>query len=376
MKLELMPARKLLFSCLLLFSVSQVDATPPPRYTVRDLGILSGFRSSSANAVNNRGWVTGAILARDGTTRAYLYHEGILTNLGGLGSPAHRAKGHGISSVGNAINDQGDVTGWAYVDDEVTHAFLYHHGKMRDLGKLNFIIEGTLDEWVGSSGNAINNSGEIAGVSSDADAYGRAFLYTRGHMTNLGMPPGEDSDASSNFQFTVLKQTGLNDRGEMVIIVDGPYHSHEANKSRLYLYKYGKFHRIATLSDPANFLSVLLNNRGVVAGTYYDKNERVCGFHLHRSRVEKIGSLLHSYQTDVRAINNLGQIIGSSDYHAGKSHAFLYSQGKMTDLNNRIHAGSGWVLESANGINDKGQIVGTGIHNGKTRAFMLTPLNY
>ena len=374
MKLELMPARKFLFSCLLLLSVSQVDAASPPRYTVRDLGILSGFRSSSANAVNNRGWVTGDILARDGTTRAFLYHAGILTNLGGLGSPAHRAKGHGISSVGNAINDQGDVTGWAYVDDEVTHAFLYHHGKMRDLGILSFIREAAPDTWVSSSGDAINNKGQISGTSSDADAYGRAFLYARGHMTNLGMPLGEDSDAS-NFQFTVSKQTGLNDRGEMVIIVDGPYHSREANKSRLYLYKYGKFHRIATLSDPANFLSVLLNNRGVVAGTYYDKNERVCGFHLHRSRVEKIGSLLHSYQTDVRAINNLGQIVGSSDYHAGNSHAFLYSRRMVTDLNNLIPSGSGWILENANGINDKGQIVGTGKHHGKTRAFMLTPLN-
>lgn len=369
-----MPARKLLFSCLLLFTASRAGAAPPTRYALQDLGILPGFRMSSANAVNSRGMVTGDITAKDGTTRTFLYHDGSMTNLGGLSSPAHRAKGYAISSVGTAINDQGDVTGWAYVDEEVTHAFLYHHGKMRDLGILSLIRDAAPDMWVSSSGDAINNKGQISGTSSDADAYGRAFLYARGHMANLGMPPGEDSDAS-NSQFTVIKQTGLNDRGEMVVIVDGPYHSYGVLKSRIYLYKYGKFHRTATVSYPASFSSVILNNRGVVEGTYYDKNEKLCGFHLHRGRIEKIGPLIHSDQTEVRAINNLGQIVGSSDYHAGNSHAFLYSHRMVTDLNNLIPAGSGWVLENANGINDRGQIVGTGKHHGKTRAFMLTPLN-
>lgn len=374
MKLELLPSRKLLFTCLLLLTVSQAGAAPPPRYAVRDLGILPGFRASNANAINSRGIVTGDILAQDGTTRAFLYHDGILTNLGGLGSPAHRAKRYAISSVGTALNDLGEVTGWAYVDDGVTHAFLYRHGKMRDLGKLNFIMDCTSDELVGSSGSAINNSGEIAGVSSDADAYGRAFLYSRGQLSNLGMPPGKDS-SSYNFQFTVLKGTALNDHSEMVIIVDGPYHT-RVLKSSLYLYKSRKFHRIATVSNPAMFSSVTLNNRGVIAGNYYDRNEKLCGFRENRGRIEKIGTLLHSYQTDVRAINNQGQIVGSSDFHVGNSHAFLYSHGKMTDLNNLIPAGSGWILESANGINDKGQIAGTGSHNHKTRAFVLTPLSH
>jgi probable HAF family extracellular repeat protein len=39
----------------------------------------------------------------------------------------------------------------------------------------------------------------------------------------------------------------------------------------------------------------------------------------------------------------------------------------------RYTSDSGWVLEIANGINVKGQIVGTGKHCGKTRAFVLTP---
>jgi hypothetical protein len=57
------------------------------------------------------------------------------------------------------------------------------------------------------------------------------------------------------------------------------------------------------------------------------------------------------------------------------THAFLYSRGKMQDLNNLLASHSGWVLASANGINDYGQIVGYGfgpLPNGP-HAFLLTP---
>ena len=47
--------------------------------------------------------------------------------------------------------------------------------------------------------------------------------------------------------------------------------------------------------------------------------------------------------------------------------------GEMTDLNTLIPAGTGWILESAAGISDGGQIVGYGILSGKRRAFLLTP---
>jgi hypothetical protein len=45
----------------------------------------------------------------------------------------------------------------------------------------------------------------------------------------------------------------------------------------------------------------------------------------------------------------------------------------MIDLNSLLDSGSGWVLTSANGINDSGQITGTGIFQGQTHAYLLTP---
>jgi probable HAF family extracellular repeat protein len=45
----------------------------------------------------------------------------------------------------------------------------------------------------------------------------------------------------------------------------------------------------------------------------------------------------------------------------------------MQDLNDLIPAGSGWELRSAAAINSSGQIVGEGLINGETRAFLATP---
>jgi hypothetical protein len=44
----------------------------------------------------------------------------------------------------------------------------------------------------------------------------------------------------------------------------------------------------------------------------------------------------------------------------------------MEDLD-PILGDSHWVLESAVAINAKGQIAGVGLHDGKLRAFVLTP---
>ena len=46
----------------------------------------------------------------------------------------------------------------------------------------------------------------------------------------------------------------------------------------------------------------------------------------------------------------------------------------MTDLNAVLPSGSGLFLEFATAINDAGQIVGWGLLNGETPAFLLTPL--
>ncbi len=68
-----------------------------------------------------------------------------------------------------------------------------------------------------------------------------------------------------------------------------------------------------------------------------------------------------------------GARIGS---HSPYSSAFLWDQRYgMVDLNNLLPEDSGWdYLESAEGINNNGQIIGLGSINGRKHAFLLNPV--
>jgi probable HAF family extracellular repeat protein len=72
------------------------------------------------------------------------------------------------------------------------------------------------------------------------------------------------------------------------------------------------------------------------------------------------------------AINDSGVVVGRSTF-SNTYHAFVYSAGKMKDLNKLIPTGSGWVLTEADGINASGQIIGMGTHSGQEHGYLLTP---
>jgi len=74
-------------------------------------------------------------------------------------------------------------------------------------------------------------------------------------------------------------------------------------------------------------------------------------------------------------INSGGDFVGYADIASGASHAFLYDNGHMMDLNGMVDSSAaGWVLSSAGDINDSGWIAGEGVTpTGFTHAFLLTP---
>ncbi len=59
---------------------------------------------------------------------------------------------------------------------------------------------------------------------------------------------------------------------------------------------------------------------------------------------------------------------------SNNTHAVLWDKGSIKNLNNLIPPKSGWVLYSAQDINDQGEIVGDGRINGSYHAYLLTPV--
>jgi probable HAF family extracellular repeat protein len=82
--------------------------------------------------------------------------------------------------------------------------------------------------------------------------------------------------------------------------------------------------------------------------------------------------------SEARAINASGVVVGSFEVPGPDaqllSFAFVYTGGKMLDLNALVAAKSGFSLQEATAVNDAGQIVGFGTNAaGQLHAFLLNP---
>jgi probable HAF family extracellular repeat protein len=134
---------------------------------------------------------------------------------------------------------------------------------------------------------------------------------------------------------------------------------------------------LGTLPGLNDSAAVAVNNRGEVIGYSWLEqlgggNEPYESWVFENGTLVNLGALPGALQTIVGGINDHGTIVGSS-YGANSWRAVLFDRNRVSDLNNLIDPNSGWTLEFANGINNRGQIVGQGIHDGFFSAYLLTP---
>jgi probable HAF family extracellular repeat protein len=157
-----------------------------------DLGTLGGPTSFAAG-VNNRGQAVGRADLPGGFSRAVIFSEGVITDLGTLPG--------GTASFGRAINNRGEVACLSDTAGGAFHACLWRHGVMTDLGT----IGGTFSDSAG-----INNRRQIVGTSTVAGGQQHAYLFSKGKMTDLNELIPADSG------WTLVAATGINDAAEIV----------------------------------------------------------------------------------------------------------------------------------------------------------------
>jgi len=225
------------------------------------------------------------------------------------------------------------------------HAFLYDGNTLHDLvppGSSNF-----------SEATGINDSGQIVG----SDVFSHAFLHDDTGFHDLGTFGGMDSAAY-----------GINASGQVVgsaATADSTTDAFRYDSSGMH-----------DLGRPAgNYVASYgraINASGQVAGYASDSKGARRAFTYDSAGWRDLGAL--GGATSVAyGINASGQVVGTADTASGQTHAFLYDGCGMHDLNSLLPSDSGWALTAALGLNDNGQIVGLGSHNGVSHAYLLTP---
>jgi|GEM_PF-1887427 len=342
---------------------SSPDLTPGS-YAVTRLGTLGG-RTSWAAAINASGDIVGvADTARVAMKHAFIYHDGKMQDLGTLG---------GDNSEAHYINDAGQIVGEADIptpanQDSDAHAFLYDHDAMHDLGTLGGAI---------SSAYGINASGQIVG-QSNIDQLGlavnqppnHAFLYANGMMHDMG---------GSGGLATAINDTGLIAGSSLFLVRDG------FSVRQGMLIDHGNLKKL-NLPDGQLSIATAINASGWIAGEFNrvmsEPNKRLVqmmhAFSYRDGAMTDLGSLGGTASV-ARAINAAGDIVGYAEVPGNIQHAFIFHNGKMSDLNELVEhdalAAAGFRnLQCALGINDHGQIVGYGTDlHGIEIALILNP---
>jgi probable HAF family extracellular repeat protein len=349
-----------------------------------DLGGLPGVNSSASGAINARGWSVGQ--SQNGLidpllgvpeTRAVLWKDHQIIDLGTLGGNESLAAyvndgGQVVGVAANTIPDPFSFIGWG----TQTRAFLWEEGVMRDLGTLGG------PDAIGDSGCRGNEpNGLVAGSSytnftpnpSTGIPTMDPFLWENGTMTDLGTLGGIFGTAQcANNRRQVIGQSSLaEDPG--ACLTGGP-------GCHAFLWDHGTLADLGTLGGTFS-TTFWLNDAGDVVGAATTPGDALFHATLWRKGViTDLGTLDGDCFSQALAINSKGQIVGQSfscDFSTVR--AVLWEKGSISDLNTLIPPNSSLLLTTAFNINDRGEIVGWGappgvqdLHFGG-RVFLLIP---
>ncbi len=355
------------FTSVALCALTALALAPRPSeaqesYTVTGLGIATGKTATvvyGTHTLNNAGHTTG--FCNLGVITNGLFADWFLGNVPFLWTPQNGMEilpllpGSAFCG-GWSLNDRGQIVGYAGNGPGDAHPVLWEKGTIRDLGAL----PGDNDAFP----YAINNRGQIVGVSAlvESGVQVRALpvLWDNGKKHTL--PTGG---------YLGARPTDINEKGQIAGLVNTGAPGDFFFASLPALWDNGSVSILGTLGGA--FASAWdINDKGQIVGYSQTADGSIHGFFWERGVMTDPGTRGGSF-TALWALNSKGQLVGESTDADEVDHAILVENGVVYDLNDLIPAGSGWVLIFADGINERGQISGTGTYNGDVRGFLLTP---
>jgi probable HAF family extracellular repeat protein len=331
--------------------------------TLNDLGTLPGGINSFPYGINANGWVIGG--SENGTFDSVLgipefdavvWRNGQITNLGTLGGNESLAtdlnnRGRIVGFTANAVPDPFSMAGFA----TQTRPFLWEDGVMRDLDTLG-----------GTDGMAflMNERGQIIGQ-----------YYVKSTLTIDPMLWDEDGVAADLGTLGGTNGTTwwVNNRGEVVgtsnLAGDATHHG--------FVWDRGTLTDVGTLGGTNSEAFFINDGKEVVGRADVPGSQTHHGFLWKDGVMTDLGVIDGDACSSGNAINSQGQIVGDAGVCFVGGRAWLWEEsGPMADLNDLALPGSGLHLQDARLINDRGEIVCTGVlPNGDQHAVLLIPVD-
>ena len=335
------PARAVFLLIIIVAAIGRVPTHSAPHpYGAYEIGPPGGVNSEGL-AVNELGYaVVGRAQTASGAYHAFVKGWSADRDLGTLGGAESTAvAAHGGQIVGRAQTANGEEH--AFLADASASAALI------DLGTLG----GTH-----STGRDVRSGLVVGGSLTAGNTQLQAFQYESGRITALPIDLGGSSEAM-----------GVNAAGDIV----GYACTAGQAACRAFLLRGSELIDVGSLGGRS--VANKINDAGDIVGTSWLADQQTARAFIYRDGVMTDLGTLGGASSQGLGINSRSEVVGTALDAAGAPRAFVWRDGVMTDLNTLVPAGTGWLLTSASGISDGGQIVATGARDGLTRAFLLTP---
>lgn len=366
---------------------AQESGTNPSHYSVINLGTLGGSASNGFGGVNNRGWVTGdANLSGDQTEHAFLWRDGVMTDLGTLGGlnssvalPVKDDRGFIMGTAQTSTFDPlGEFWGSAFFCTNVNCqgwqnlelGFRWQNGVMTALPPLG---------GNNSAAFGVNDLGQVVGVAETAtqDPGCLAPQVLDFEAIIWGPRPRQIQELPVFPGDSVAAAIAINDKGQ-VVGTSGicAIPTSFALGAHAVLWQHGTVTNLGGFGGVMNNSGLAINNSGQVVGiSDLPGDTTTHAFFWQNGVMTDLGTLPGDVFSEANDINNKGQVVGISCDVNFSCRAFLWENGVMTDLNTLVAAGSSLYLTFGGGINDFGEIAGTAFdqNTGNTPAFLAIP---
>ena len=361
-------------------------------YAVINLGTLGGTMSNGFGGVNNRGWVTGdANLAGDQNEHAFLWRDGVMTDLGTLGGlnssvpyPVKDDTGFVVGVAQTATVDPlGESWGATFVctssaicqgSQNLMRGFLWQNSVMTALPTLGGNNSGAL---------GVNNLGQIVGgaetANQDPNCVPPQVLDFEAVV--WGPNPGQIQVLPKFPGDSVAVAFAINDRGQ-VVGSSGPC---QGPRSGLAL-RHAVLWQRDTVTDLGSLGGVMfnaanaINNLGQVVGqSGLPGDTATHAFFWQNGVMTDLGTLPGDSNSIAYDINDKAQVVGTSCDVNSNCRPFLWENDVITDLNTLIPPNSPLFLTFGSGINDRGEFTGSAcvLSNGactsEVPAFLAVP---
>jgi hypothetical protein len=226
----------------------------------------------------------------------------------------------------------------------------------------------------GTGGEALNNNGVVVGGIANSDGSVSLAEWSKGLLTNLGVPPGLPSQ-----DFNIPRVFGINDCGAVV----GTVHTAAGDlPSRWFIYDRGGF-TVLPLADPTDLggAAIGINNRGEVVGYDHTSGKRVVGWLWSNGAYSRLP--VSGTSTAALGINSGGTIIGNrsfrlirrlvtGQFRSTGERGYILSRGTAQYLTGFVYA-INVQGEAAGGSVSDGQAMATVFKNGIATVILSLP---